>query len=554
MKNGRTIALLLSLSAVFAFALAVVSWMKCPSSSIRRTTLSGMDPASISSVVIDRTTRDGRPLRIELVRIGGKWRLSSPMDAEADAETVNGIMDAVVFAEPQDSLSCRDMATLGRTMRDFGLASPRVSVTLAGDGVCETYAFGRETAAGGEVYVRQEGFDFVFTVHSRALEALVRPAGEFRRRNLFSFIPGDVVDIGMKKAGEPLSKITRSGGGWRLCEPLYAPADRKVADGLLNAICSARIVSYARRGEAMRVGLGVDDGGYVLTVRSSLGGIEKVVFGSAAGTNEVWALSPEGAVVKVSSALLETCRDCQQTLEDTRVFPVDASSVTSISVSEGFPAYMLSRRDASDAWRLVSPVDAPADAANAERMLAKVLAIRGIDVISVGTNSLSVTVGTATTNFPVCVLSADFLPDGMRLADLRDRLLIRCPAEKVKRVRVGTAAGVEWEMRGGVALRNGEESHGLFELLSNGIVAEGVETVMLRKEDFSRCGFDRPSYTIAFELDDAESALRTLLLGDAAPGGGRFATIGGSDAAFILSAATVSTLTRPDEETLKEKK
>lgn len=85
-------------------------------------------------------------------------------------------------------------------------------------------------------------------------------------------------------------------------------------------------------------------------------------------------------------------------------------------------------------------------------------------------------------------------------------------------------------------------------------MAEGVETVMLRKEDFSRCGFDRPSYTIAFELDDAESALRTLLLGDAAPGGGRFATIGGSDAAFILSAATVSTLTRPDEETLKEKK
>ena len=94
----------------------------------------------------------------------------------------------------------------------------------------------------------------------------------------------------------------------------------------------------------------------------------------------------------------------------------------------------------------------------------------------------------------------------------------------------------------------------LLALLSKGIVAEGVETVMLRKDDFERYGFGRPSYSLAFELGDSESALRTLLLGSAAPGGGRFATIGGSDAVFILSAATVSALTKPDMETLKEKK
>lgn len=554
MKNGRTIALFLSLCVVFALALALISWMGSPSSSSRRTTLSGLDPTSITSVTIDRITHEGRPFRIELARAGGKWRLCRPIDAEADAEMVNRIVDAVVFAEPQDSLSRQDMDTLGRTMGDFGLAAPRVSVTFAGNGLCETYAFGRETAAGGETYVRQEGIDSVFTVNSRAAQGLMRPVGEFRRRNLISFSIDDIAVIGMKKAGEPLSRLMRTDGGWRLSEPISAPADRKVADALLNAICSARIAAYARRGEAMRVGLGEDDGGYVLTVRSSLGGIEKVVFGSAAGTNEVWALSPEGATVKLASALFDTCCGCQQTLEDTRVFPVDASSVMSISISEGFPAYMLSRKGPADAWRLVSPVDAPADAANAERLLAKALAIRGVDVISVASNSLNVSVGTAATNFPACVLPAGFLPEGMRLADLRDRLLIQCPADKVKRVRVRTAAGAEWEVRGAAATGPDDSSHGLLALLSDGIRAVAVETVMLKKEDFSWCGFDRPSYTIAFELDDTDSALRTLLIGDAAPGGGRFATIGGSDAAFMLSASTVSTLTRPDEDTLKEKR
>ena len=134
-------------------------------------------------------------------------------------------------------------------------------------------------------------------------------------------------------------------------------------------------------------------------------------------------------------------------------------------------------------------------------------------------------------------------------------MLIRYPVEKVRRIRVGTAAGSEWEVRGPSIRGPGDAPHSdLLALLSKGIVAEGVETVMLRKDDFERYGFDRPSYSLAFELGDSESALRTLLLGSAAPGGGRFATIGGSDAVFILSAATVSALTKPDMETLKEKK
>ena len=81
-----------------------------------------------------------------------------------------------------------------------------------------------------------------------------------------------------------------------------------------------------------------------------------------------------------------------------------------------------------------------------------------------------------------------------------------------------------------------------------------METVVFRPGDFERCGFSHPSYTIAIELDDKVSALRKLLLGAAAPGGGRFAMVGGSDAAFILSAATVSTLTKPVEDTMEKSK
>ena len=147
------------------------------------------------------------------------------------------------------------------------------------------------------------------------------------------------------------------------------------------AICSERIVAYADVGAG--VGLGDDEGGYVLSLRNSLGAVEKAVIGGAAGTNEVWALTSEGAVVRVRDTLLAVCRESQQTLEDTRVFPVAAAAVTSISVSEGYPAYMLSRKTATDPWRLVSPVDAPADVDYVEKMLSA-----GADKVSINSAAL----------------------------------------------------------------------------------------------------------------------------------------------------------------------
>ena len=315
-------------------------------------------------------------------------------------------------------------------------------------------------------------------------------------------------------------------------------------------------MSYAAAGEGLGAGLGDDEGGYVLSLRNSLGAIERAVIGTAAGSNVVWALTPEGATVRIGAQLLEECRKCQKTLEDTRVFPVEPKDVTSISISisKSFPAYILSRGTASDPWLLESPVDAPADAALAGRLLAKLLSVRSADILPDATNDVKafdVFVRTAMTNFPTCTIAQDYLVKGMRLPDLRDRLLIRQPIAKVRKVNVCTSAGAKWELRPPKLASQGEKPHELFKCLEEGVSAERVEMVALKNEDFQRYGFDKPSYTITFELDDKKSAMKTLLIGTAAPGGGRYANIGGSDAAFVLSAATISSLIEAEVSAIK---
>ncbi len=556
MSNLRAIAASLALSLVFALALAVAWRSDRSGAAATGLALSSMRPEAVSAIEIVRCGQDGQTQCVSLVRRGGEWLMDRPIRAAADSETAARIVDAVAFAEVRDSLSLADMESFGQSLRDLGLERPRLMAMLSLDGArVETNLFGRTTSTGDEVYVMRRGGGSVFTVPASVLRELDRPAGDLRRKGLFSLVAEDIADIGIKVPGEPFSKLVRSGDAWRLSEPVDAPADRAEAEALVDAVCSARISAYGREGEAGSAAIAPDEGAYTISLRSPLGVVEKVVFGQAAGTNEVWALSSEGAMVKVPASLLERCRSFQRKLEDTRVFPVDESAVTSVVISEGQSRYQVSRRSPADPWRLASPVTAPADAENVARLLGRILSVRGMDVAGESEDALLVSVGTAETNFVERALSGAFLLKGCRLPDLRDRTLMRCPAEKVRRILVATAAGSEWEVRGpsmrGPAA-DGED--GLLALLASGIVAERVETAMLGRDDFGRYGFDRPSYTLRFELDDSESALRTLLIGSVAADGGRFATVGGSEAAFTLSAATVSALTKPVVDTLKEKK
>ena len=535
MKNGKAIAFFSFWSAVFAVALFLLSDAGRSSAVLPGDCLSSLDVRQVVRVDIGRRIGGGDVETVSIARIDGRWRIESPISAEADETAVKRLTAAIVFAESRHGLSEADMAALGRSLRDFGLAVPRCTVTVSDGRSRDTFSVGRTVAAGDEVYVCREGSKGVFTVPVKVAEELMRPLVEFRRRRLFVFQPSEVVGFGLKHAGEPLTRLAKADGQWRISNPMDAPADRQAVESLIEGLCSARIAGYAEDDGAAR-GLGEDEG-FAVSLRDTFGAVEKVVFGASDGADCVWALTSEGAVVRVRSDLLERCRNGRKELEDTRIFPVDASQVTSFSVSEGFPAYVVSRQSVSGPWSMVSPVDALADAKAAGDLLDRVLSLRGADLVPEGSEgALTVSVGTSATNFSARCVSGGAVVADARLADLLDKTMIRCSRERIRNIPVKTAAGDGW---------NAKLSADVMALVDSGIVAERVEAAVLRNEDFVRCGFNRPAYTISFELFDDASALRRMLIGAATPEGGRYATIGGLDAVFVLPAPVVSILTKP---------
>ena len=547
MKNRRAIVFFLLSSAVFALALFFLpdfSRSSVVSSGVR---LTPFDAGEVMRIDIDRRAGRGRTgdrENVTITRVDGRWRLESPIAAEADEPSVKRLLDSIMFAECGRGLSDSDMAALGRSLRDFGLAIPRCVVTVSDGSRQAAFSVGRKTAAGDEVYVSRAGCKGVFTIPARAAEELMRPPVEFRRRRLFRFQPSEVIGFGLKDAGESMTRLAKSDGQWRIVNPMDAPADRRAVENLIGELCSAKIEDYAADAAAAH-GLGEAEG-FSVSLRDTFGSVEKVVFGAAEGTNAVWALSSEGAVVRVDSDLLKRCRSRHKELEDTRIFPVEASLVTSFSVMDGFPAYVVSRRSESDPWMMVSPVDAFADAKVVDALLSKVLSLRGVELVPEGSDgALMVSLGTSSTNFNARYVFGNMMLQDVRLVDILGKTMLRCCRERVRSISVKTAAGDSW---------NAKMHDDVVAMLESGIVAERVEVVVLRTEDFVRCGFKRPAYTISFEFSDGSSSLKRMLIGSVAPEGGRYAMVGGLDAVFVLSASVVSALTKPVDALMEDKR
>lgn len=545
MKNRRAIFFLLFWNAVFAVAIAFLSLSGPPARKTVGLTLSSMDVREIASVEIDRVSGiGGRRETVSIAREDGIWRLKSPIAAEADGESVKRLVDAVVFARPSHSLSEKDMAGMGRSPRDFALAVPLCSVSISDGERSETIRIGRKTAAGDEVYVSRDGCAGVFTVSATLAAELSRPVVDFRRRRLFTVGADAVAGVALKDNGEALTRLAKTDGQWQIVNPIEAPADRKMVEALIDDLCSAYVIDYP---EATVAGRGLGEGeGFSISLRDTFGSVEKIVFGVADGTNAAWAVTSEGAVVRVAGDLPKRCRERKKSLEDTRMFPVEASAVTSFSISKDFPAYVLSRQGEAGPWLMVSPLDALADADVADMCLDRVLSLRGVDLADgPGEGTVMVSVSTLSTNFTARYVSSSVLLQDIRMEDLFGKTVVKCCRERIKRIVVKTATGEEWDAAC---------SDDTLRLLESGVTAKRVETVVLRSDDFSRFGFDRPAYTISFELNDDASSMRRMLIGSVAPDGGRYAVIGGSDAAFVLPASVVSLLSKPVDEKMEDER
>ena len=197
-----------------------------------------------------------------------------------------------------------------------------------------------------------------------------------------------------------------------------------------------------------------------------------------------------------------------------------------------------------------APVSAEADAAAVESLLSAVLALRSADADEDG-----VEVGVSP-DARTAKVSRRSLGVAFRLEDLRSLDIQKIDPATVRRLSV---TGTDTNSTTSVVYDRDRRAWNVESSPKKGTVDEkAVERVLkavypLRAErivklkvtagDLSAYGLDNPRLTVAIDLSREDSTRRNILVGDRT-NGGRFATVGASDAVFVLPDAACADLSQ----------
>lgn len=554
MSNRRSIFWLSTAIAVMALAHLALSYKGGESARLsRRSVLVDDLDEKWTRITIEK----GGTNRIAMAK-GRYWRLEEPYASSVDEAAVKRMLDALSAMPIEDSMSDAELLRLGRVRRDFRLDPPVASVILEGEDGKTAVSFGALTPSGKSVYASVSGVNAVFVVSTNTLAAVDRGAGDFRRRTLFVAGPDEVSSFTIRQGAKGVIDVVRDGDVWTAGG--HQISERRINE-FLGSVMGAAAVDFiwptgatdeeSSASAALLAGYGLDAENAITVTMKCIDGVDRLIaFGKPAKEGLVYALAQNaGAVVTVSAALKDAVMSEGKVHAGSRIFPQSAAAVSSFSVSDGPLTCSVARGD-SGAWRLDAPISAPADPAAAESLLARILALTGAEA-GQGDLKVEVSPGRETAMVPKSGILG-----GFRLEDLRSKEILRVDPLLVKRL-VLSKSGAEnpvsvvydrdrksWNVErsssgGSVDVKAvGRLVAALDPLVALSVVKLKVSDAQLREY-----GLDRPVAVLAVDQNREDALRRNLLFGVRADGGGRYVTLGISDAVFIISDETFSVLT-----------
>lgn len=553
MSNRRSILLLLAGIVLLAAAHFAVDCSRVAQGGVARRGVLVEQSDTVSRIVVAR--RGEQPT--VLVRTNDAWRLTAPFPGSADEQAVKRLLDMLWFTPIADAITDAELLKMGRERADFSLVSSVLSVTVADSDGDTTVSFGAPTPNADGVYASVAGVDAVFIVPPEVLSVADMPAESFRSRMLFLSAPTAVSSFDVKRGTGSVTTFERDGDGWKTSEGQASASKIKAfLDGLMSTEAVGFVWPVGASNETAGASLsllasyGLDpESSVTVTLKSVDGTVGQTSFGKDAGDGLVYALAHNGgAVVTIPAAVKDVIARDKALFSDPRLFPLEARKVSAFTITDDDVSYALSR-DADGAWRLESPVSAPADKAVVEAILARLLALSPSDADPSG-----VSVAFGPDSKPVRVSRKSALGDD-RFEQLRSTEVVKIDPAIVKRL-VRTFGGKSvtvayardrrvWDIETeGLSGSVDDKAVGTVLAALNPLSAVRVEKMKVSAADLADYGLDRPFMILAVDQDREDVVRRNLILGVPTTGG-RFATVGSSDAVFVLSSETVLKLTLP---------
>ena len=275
---------------------------------LRDKTVLKVERDSIDALAISTPERT-----VRFTKADAEWRLSEPVDARADSNTVNGIVSRL------DTLQMKSIAAADpKELAEYGLDKPAATVQIGSGSSQATLLIGKP-AGEGVVFAKDQSRPAVVTIESTLLDDIKKEPGAFRQQDLFDARAFNATHLEIVRNGETLAfekttvknKDGQDEEKWRQVAPAAQDVDRTKLENLLSAITQARASSFVES----TAKTGLDSPELTATIKSDEGRRSETVKFARAGEDAYAARAGEGGAAKIEPATLDNIQKALQELQ-----------------------------------------------------------------------------------------------------------------------------------------------------------------------------------------------------------------------------------------------
>jgi len=178
--------------------------------------------------------------QIILKKTGAGWRISKPIDVDADQTAVSNLLRAAADAEVKRALEGGNTS-----LEAYGLDKPEVivSIAMANGTKLPSIRIGKTAPVGFSAYAQLEGTSDVKLVPSVFQTGMKREVKDLRNKTILDFQDADVQQVEIITPQSTIH-LVRQGDGWALDQPLNAKADATEVTSFLSALRGARAEEF----------------------------------------------------------------------------------------------------------------------------------------------------------------------------------------------------------------------------------------------------------------------------------------------------------------------
>jgi hypothetical protein len=331
-----------------------------------------MHVVQINRTNVQRITIQNGDGVIKIKTDGDAWRLTAPLEDNADTTVVDQLLDAVQNLRPEDLITDLGKGEKKRqTLKDFGLMKSRLRLRLEGNQMPPEIQFGQDTAVEGRNYLRVGDEDAVYVVENDLKKIVSKSPEDFRDHRMTPFLT-TLIDRAIFQVSGGEIELAKDQDNWQLVRPIKARASNDAVVDILTKLNQTQISKFVGADKSSNLSsFGLDSPVDVLTLYGGDGKKFEIDIGGPAPSNPraVYAGIPErNSVVEVDKAFANLLNITPDDLRDRKIARLNSDLIDRITIeSPGQQKIILAREE--NRWHFLSPMEAPANPTNIGRLI-----------------------------------------------------------------------------------------------------------------------------------------------------------------------------------------